>query len=128
MAQSPKTFFTPTTPSPEKDEFAKQLMRASNTGLILTSALKFNVFHLGIGMKDSSFPSSDWCSQYQHVYWLFVEGKWMNHYELSWEIMFHSKIGNRAGFPGASSLIAPNDFLLGIYSYDGKEWHKSTPA
>lgn len=121
MPTSKPMFSKPTTPS--VDDFSKELLRASNTEVILRSALHFGCHLVGICEKDSRFPSSS--SQAPKGLFLFAEGK-IDNWEVSWLIMAHSKHGNKFGYAGCSPLIQ-YEYIQGIYVYDGSEWHKSPP-
>lgn len=121
MPTSKPMFSKPTTPL--VDDFSKELLRASNTEVILRSALHFGCHLVGIREKDSRFPSSS--SQAPKGLFLFAEGK-IDNWEVSWLIMAHSKHGNKFGYAGCSPLIQ-YEYIQGIYVYDGSEWHKSPP-
>ena len=121
MVKSNPMFSKPTTPL--ADDFSKELLRASNTEVILRSALHFGCHLVGIFEKDSRFPSSS--SQAPKGLFLFAEGK-IDNWEVSWLIVHHAKMGNKFGYSGCSPLIH-YEFIKGIYAYDGNEWHKTPP-
>lgn len=121
MVTSNPMFSKPTTPL--ADDFSKELLRASNTEVILRSALHFGCHLVGIGERDSRFPNTAISAPKAHF--LFAEGV-VDGWEVSWAIMHHSKMGNRYGYIGCSPLLDDN-YIKGIYAYDGNEWHKTPP-
>lgn len=124
MATFKQMFSKPITPSPEFEyDFSKDVQRAENTGIILNSALHFECHLIGIGERDSRFPSATVNAPIANF--IFAEGK-VDNWEVSWLIANHSKQGNKFGFTGCSPLLH-FDFIKGIYVYDGTDWQKSPP-
>ena len=123
MATSKPMFSKPITPLAEL-VFEESILRATNTGLILSAAEHFGCHLIGLGQKDSRFPSS---TNHKHLYlnFLYAEGK-VDGWEVSWLIANRSKQGNKSGYNGCSP-INHFDFHKGIYVFDGIDWHKSPP-
>lgn len=123
MAKSVTIFSKQTTPLADQP-FEESILRATNTGLILSAAEYYGCHLIGLGKKDSRFPSS---TNEQHLYlnFLYAEGK-VDGWEVSWLIASRSKQGNKYGFNGCAP-INHFDFHKGIFVFDGKDWHKSPP-
>lgn len=123
MATSKPMFSKPITPLAEL-AFEESILRATNTGLILLAAEHYGCHLIGLGQKDSRFPSS---TNHKHLYpsFIYADG-FVDGWELSWLIAHRSKQGNKYGYNGCAP-INHFDFHKGIYVFDGIDWHKSPP-
>lgn len=104
--------------------FEESILRATNTGLILSAAEHYGCHLIGLGNRDQRFTSS---SVHKHLYLSFIYADgFVDGWELSWLIAHRSKQGNKYGFTGCAP-INHFDFHRGIYVFDGIDWHKSPP-